>query len=85
MISNPFAIFANEWRKSLGIQSSKYEVIAVENLKNEVHKEFCLEHDIEHSFSAPRTLQQNSALERKNKTIQEMTQQLNAFVLPKYF
>jgi len=47
--------------------------------------EFCLDHDIIHTFSAPRT-QKNGAVEKKNKTLQEMAcTMLNSFILLKYF
>ena len=31
------------------------------------------EHGVEHNFSAPRTLQQNGVVERKNRTLEDMT------------
>ena len=49
-------------------------------------KEYCNEHGIDHNFLAPRTLQQNGVVERKNKTLQEMARtMLNENNLPKYF
>ena len=33
---------------------------------------FCDEQEIEHTFSSPRTPQQNGVVERKNRTLQEM-------------
>jgi len=35
--------------------------------------DFCNEHGVEHNFSAPRTLQQNRVVERKNRTLEDMT------------
>ena len=35
--------------------------------------EFCTEQGISHNFSAPRTPQQNGVVERKNRTLEEMT------------
>ncbi|XP_070050844.1 uncharacterized protein [Nicotiana tomentosiformis] len=34
--------------------------------------EFCVENGITHNFSAPRTLQQNGVMERKNRTLEDM-------------
>ena len=49
-------------------------------------EEYCNEHRIDHNFSTPRTPQQNGVVERKNKTLQEMTRtMLNENNLPKYF
>ncbi|CAA2979436.1 Retrovirus-related Pol poly from transposon TNT 1-94 [Olea europaea subsp. europaea] len=48
--------------------------------------DFCKEHGYEHNFSAPRTSQQNGVVERKNRTLQEMTRSmLNENNLPKFF
>ena len=48
--------------------------------------EYCNKHGINHKFSAPRTPQQNGVVERKNRTLQEMTRtMLNENNLPKYF
>ena len=41
--------------------------------ENTIFFEFCDKHGIAHEFSAPKTLQQNGVVERKNRTIQEMT------------
>ena len=47
---------------------------------------FCDEQKIEHTFSAPRTPQQNGVVERKNRTLQEMTKTiLHENNLPNYF
>ena len=35
--------------------------------------EFCYNHGIAHIFSAPRTPQQNGVVERKNRTLEDMT------------
>ena len=40
--------------------------------ENKEFKKFCDEKDIDHNFSAPRILQQNRVVERKNRTIEEM-------------
>ena len=35
--------------------------------------DYCNEHGVEHNFSAPRTPQQNGVVERKNRTLEDMT------------
>ena len=48
--------------------------------------DFCDEKGIHHTFSAPRTPQQNGVVERKNRTIQEMARtMLNEIKLSKKF
>ncbi|KAL8105243.1 hypothetical protein AgCh_029148 [Apium graveolens] len=48
--------------------------------------EFCEECGITHNFSAPYTPQSNEIIERKNRTLQEMTNtMLNEYRRPKYF
>jgi len=47
---------------------------------------FCEKHGINHNFSAPRTPQQNVVVERKNRSLEELTRtMLNENSLPKYF
>ena len=41
--------------------------------ENSDFMEFCATHGISHNFSAPHTPQQNDVVERKNKTLEEMT------------
>ena len=49
-------------------------------------KEFCNETGITHTFSPPRTPQQNGVVERKNKTLIEATMtMLKESKLPTYF
>ena len=49
-------------------------------------EEFCDKHGIEHNFSTPRTPQQHGVVERKNRTLEEMSRTtLNEYGLPKYF
>jgi len=57
-----------------------------DEFENENFELFCDEYGIEHTFSAPRTSQQNSVIERKNRTINELAHTLlNSCDLPKYF
>ena len=47
---------------------------------------FCEKHGISHSFSAPKTPQQNGVVERKNISLEELARtMLNECKLPKYF
>jgi len=45
--------------------------------KNEPFVTFCEKHGIVLEFSSPRTPQQNGVVERKNRTLQEMTRTMN--------
>ena len=48
--------------------------------------DYCNKHGVDHSFSAPRTPQQNGVVERKNRTLEDMTRtMLVASGLPKNF
>ena len=54
--------------------------------KNSIMKEFCSEKGITHTFSAPRTPQQNGVVERKNRTLIEAVRTvLEESKLPTYF
>ena len=54
--------------------------------ENVEFESFCDEQGIEHTFSAPRTPQQNGVVERKNRTLQEMARTiLHENNLPNYF
>nr|GEW81438.1 retrovirus-related Pol polyprotein from transposon TNT 1-94 [Tanacetum cinerariifolium] len=59
----------------------------VREFDNEVQfREFCNANGITHNFSAPRTLQSNGVVERKNRTLQEMSRtMLNEQSLPPKF
>ncbi|KAL8124103.1 hypothetical protein AgCh_011924 [Apium graveolens] len=54
--------------------------------ENSSFVEFCKECGITHNFSAPYTPQSNGVVERKNRTLQEMANNmLNGYRRPKYF
>ena len=56
------------------------------NLKMSLSKPFCIENGISHTFSSPRTPQQNGVVERKNRTLVEMDRtMLHEYNLPLYF
>jgi len=53
--------------------------------QNAKFERFCEKHVISHSFSAPRTPQQNDVVERKNRSLEELARtMLNESKLPKY-
>ena len=52
--------------------------------QNSMFERFCEKHGISHSFSAPRTYQQNGVVERKNRSLEELARtMLNESKLPK--
>jgi hypothetical protein len=54
--------------------------------KNASFDEFCLEHDIDQQFSAPRIPQQNGVMEQKNHTLVEMARtMLDEHRTPRHF
>jgi len=54
--------------------------------QNAKFERFCEKHGISHSFSAPRTPQQNGVVKRKNRSLEELARtMLNESKLPKYF
>ena len=67
-------------------KSSKIVSIHGGEFQNEKFEHFCEKHGINHIFSAPRTLQQNGVVERKNMSLEELARtMLNENSLPKYF
>ena len=81
-----FEILANRVQNE---QNNKIIAIRSDHGKEfENHKfiEYCESNGIFHSFSAPRTPQQNGVVERKNRTLQDMARtMLNEHNLPTYF
>jgi len=54
--------------------------------QNEKFEHFYEKHGIKHNFLAPRTPQQNGVVERKNRSLEELSRtMLNETSLPKYF
>ncbi|GJS83448.1 retrovirus-related pol polyprotein from transposon TNT 1-94 [Tanacetum coccineum] len=70
---------------------NRYTLVIVDDYSREFDNEvqfgeFCNANGITHNFSAPRTPQSNSVVERKNKTLQEMSRtMLNEQSLPQKF
>ena len=75
-----------------GVQNEKnYSIVSIKSdhgrdFQNEKFNRFCSKLGIKHNFSAPRTLQQNGVVERKNRSLEELARtMLNETGLPKYF
>ena len=72
----------NEKRFSIQNIRSDYET----EFENQDFKKFCDEKGIDHNFSAPRTLQQNGVVEKKNRILEEIARtMLCESNLPRYF
>ena len=67
--------YAKNWKNEKDINIGKIVRIRSDHGKefeNTIFAKFYDKHDIAHEFSAPKTLQQNGVVERKNRTLQEM-------------
>jgi transposase InsO family protein len=54
--------------------------------RNSSFDQFCLQHDVDQQFSAPRVSQQNRVVERKNRTLVEMARTiLDEHRTPRHF
>nr|GEU82584.1 retrovirus-related Pol polyprotein from transposon TNT 1-94 [Tanacetum cinerariifolium] len=80
-------IFSKKIQNQLGCSIVSIRTDHGRELDNEVQFEkFCNANGITHNFSAPRTLQSSGVVERKNKTLQEMSRtMLNEKSLPQKF
>nr|GEY96079.1 hypothetical protein [Tanacetum cinerariifolium] len=82
-------IFGPSALRSYG--GNHYTLVIVDDYSREFDNEvqfgeFCNANGITHNFSAPRTLQSNGMVERKNRTLQEMSRtMLNGQSLPQKF
>ncbi|GJY09221.1 retrovirus-related pol polyprotein from transposon TNT 1-94 [Tanacetum coccineum] len=79
-----FKTFSRKIQNQLGCPIVSIRTDHGREFDNEVQfGEFCNANDITHNFSAPRTPQSNGMVERKNKTLQEMSRtMLNEQSLP---
>ncbi|GJT56754.1 retrovirus-related pol polyprotein from transposon TNT 1-94 [Tanacetum coccineum] len=69
-----FEIFSKKIQNQLGCSIVSIRTDHGREIDNEVQfGEFCNANGITHNFSAPRTPQSNGVVERKNKTLQEMS------------
>ncbi|GJX55560.1 retrovirus-related pol polyprotein from transposon TNT 1-94 [Tanacetum coccineum] len=82
-----FEIFSKKIQNQLGCTIVSIRTDHGREFDNEVQfREFCNANGITHNFSAPRTPQSNGMVERKNKTLQEMSRtMLNEQSLPQKF
>ncbi|GJY02544.1 retrovirus-related pol polyprotein from transposon TNT 1-94 [Tanacetum coccineum] len=82
-----FKIFSKKIQNQLGCTIVSIRTDHGREFDNEVQfGEFCNANGITHNFSAPRTPQSNGVVERKNKTLQEMSRtMLNEQSLPQKF
>ncbi|GJS80003.1 retrovirus-related pol polyprotein from transposon TNT 1-94 [Tanacetum coccineum] len=82
-----FQIFSNKIQNQLGCTIVSIRTDHGREFDNEVQfGEFCNANGITHNFSAPRTPQSNGVVERKNRTLQEMSRtMLNEQSLPQKF
>ncbi|GJV08176.1 retrovirus-related pol polyprotein from transposon TNT 1-94 [Tanacetum coccineum] len=82
-----FEIFSKKIQNQLGCTIVSIRTDHGREFDNEVQfGEFCNANGITHNFSAPRTPQSNGVVERKNKTLQEMSRtMLNEQSLPQKF
>ncbi|GKD08671.1 retrovirus-related pol polyprotein from transposon TNT 1-94, partial [Tanacetum coccineum] len=84
---NQFEIFSKKIQNQLGCTMVSIRTDHGREFDNEVQfREFCNANGITHNFSAPRTPQSNGMVERKNRTLQEMSRtMLNKQSLPQKF
>ncbi|GJT14178.1 retrovirus-related pol polyprotein from transposon TNT 1-94 [Tanacetum coccineum] len=82
-----FEIFSRKIQNQLGCSIVSIRTDHGKEFDNEVQfGEFCNTNGITHNFSAPRTPQSNGMVERKNRTLQEMSRtMLNEQSLPQKF
>ncbi|GJT10156.1 retrovirus-related pol polyprotein from transposon TNT 1-94 [Tanacetum coccineum] len=82
-----FKIFSKKIQNQLGCTIVSIRTDHDREFDNEVQfGEFCNANGITHNFSAPRTPQSNGVVERKNRTLQEMSRtMLNEQSLPQNF
>ncbi|GJY65799.1 retrovirus-related pol polyprotein from transposon TNT 1-94 [Tanacetum coccineum] len=82
-----FEIFSKKIQNQLGCTIVSIRTNHGREFDNEVQfEEFCNANGITHNFSAPRTPQSNGMVERKNRTLQEMSRtMLNEQSLPQKF
>ncbi|GJT64781.1 retrovirus-related pol polyprotein from transposon TNT 1-94 [Tanacetum coccineum] len=82
-----FEIFSKKIQNQLGCSIVSIRTDHGREFDNEVQfGEFCNTNGITHNFSAPRTPQSNGVVERKNRTLQEMSRtMLNEQSLPQKF
>ena len=78
-----FENFAKRAQNEKGFCISSIRSDHETEFENESFKTYCIENEISHTFSSPRTPQQNGVVERKNRTLVEMARiMLHEYSLP---
>jgi len=81
-----FPVFLKKAEKWVGHSLVCLRLHNGKEFENSSFIDYCNEHGIDHNFSAPRIPQQNKVIERKNRTLEEMTRtMLIASGLPRNF
>jgi len=68
-----FVVFIEKVKKIVGHSLVSLRSDHGTESENSSFIDYCNEHSVDHNFSAPRTLQQNGLVERKNRTLEDMT------------
>jgi hypothetical protein len=91
-LESKYQVFKHFWLLALRLNNEHpncLKVIRSDNVtefRNVSFDEFCLEHDIDQQFSAPRVPQQNGVVEQKNRTLVEMARMmLDEHRSPRFF
>ncbi|KAJ1694127.1 hypothetical protein LUZ63_010825 [Rhynchospora breviuscula] len=80
-----FVKFSNRVENEKGLKISRIRSDHGREFENAKFDELCIEKGYKQEFSAPRTLQQNGVVERKNRTLQELARtMLHEFAVPKF-
>ncbi|KAJ1694595.1 hypothetical protein LUZ63_011293 [Rhynchospora breviuscula] len=80
-----FVKFSNRVENEKGLKISRIRSDHGREFENAKFDELCIEKGYKQEFSAPRILQQNGVVERKNRTLQELARSmLHEFAVPKF-
>ncbi|KAJ1684899.1 hypothetical protein LUZ63_016289 [Rhynchospora breviuscula] len=80
-----FVKFSNRVENEKGLKISRIRSDHGREFENAKFDDLCIEKGYKQEFSAPRTLQQNGVVERKNRTLQELARtMLHEFTVPKF-
>jgi len=68
-----FLVFLKKIEKRVGHSLVCLSSDHGKEFENSSFIDYCNEHGVHHNFSTPRTLQQNGVVERKNRTLEDIT------------
>ena len=68
-----FLVLLKKIKKRVGHSLVSLRSYHGEEFENSSFIEYCNEHGVDNNFSSPRTPQQNGVVERKNKTLENIT------------